>query len=198
MKNQMTKRMIVALIWIAFHGAHIVQAGFSVNTPVNSSDFDDEIAPSDNNVVRAMSGGRVGYIKTNSWVRYADFDFGAGATNFTIEAAAPNAGRSIEVRLGATNGTLIGTLSLPVAGSFTNFLWSSTTLSPPPSGTNHLFLKFLGSGNGFLFDTRSFLVSGPASFVPKAVGVSFRMRLASSRVNVSAVLQIASASAFFR
>ena len=170
----MTKRIIVALMWIVFHGGHILHAGFSVNTPVNSSDFDDEIAPGDNNLIRAMSGGKVGYIKTNSWVRYSNFDFGAGATNFAIEASAPNAGRSIEVRLGATNGTLIGTVSLPATGSFTNFQWSSTALLPTPSGTNHLFLKFLGSGNGFLFDTRGFLLSGPASFVPKATGVPFR------------------------
>lgn len=172
----MTPRIIAALIcfFVSAGQPQSLQAAFSVNTSVNSSDFDDEIAPADDNLIRATSGGRIGYIKTNSWVRYADFDFGLGATNFSIEASAPNAGRTIEVWLGATNGTLLGTVAVPHTGSFTNFQWASTALSPLPGGTKQLFLKFIGSGNGFLFDTRSFLVSGPARIVPKAAGVSFR------------------------
>lgn len=163
---------LLALV-ICFCPLHL-RAEFTVNTPVHSSDFDDEIAPSDDNLVRAMSGGRVGYIKNGSWVRYSGFDCGAGATNFAIEASAPGAGRIIEIRLGATNGTLIGSVALPNTGSFTNFQWSAGGLAPTPAGTNDLFLTFLGSGTGFLFDTRSILLSGPASVVPKTVGVSFR------------------------
>ncbi|MFO1512267.1 MAG: carbohydrate-binding protein [Verrucomicrobiota bacterium] len=121
-----------------------------------------------------MSGGRVGFIKNGSWVRYSGFDCGAGATNFMIETAGTSSGGSIELRLGATNGALIGSVSVTSTGSNTNFQWRSTALSPQPAGTNHLFLRFLGTGSGFLFDVRSFLLSGPASFVPKAAGVSFR------------------------
>ncbi len=165
---------MLALIWIVFQGDQILQAGFSVNTSVNASDFDDEIAPGDNNLVRAMSGGRVGYIKNGSWVRYAGFDCGAGATNFMIETAAAGAGGTIEVRLGATNGTLIGSVTVTNTGSNTNFQWCAATLSPQPSNTNHLFLMFLGNGSGFLFDIRNFLLSGPASVVPKAAGNPIR------------------------
>ena len=166
-------------MWIFFLGGQIVQAAFSVNTPVNSSAFDDEIEPPNNaNLVRVASDGsgglKVGYIKNGCWVRYSNFNFGAGATNFAIEASAPNAGSTIELRLGSTNGTLIGSVTVPDADSFTNYQWCSATLSPVPSGTNHLFLKFLGSGSGFLFDIRNFLFSGPTSYVPKAAGVPFR------------------------
>ena len=73
------KNTILALLWLFLPSNLPVQAEFAVNTPVHSSDFDDEIAPSDNNLIRAMSGGRIGYIETNSWVRYANFDFGQGA-----------------------------------------------------------------------------------------------------------------------
>lgn len=169
----MNKR-ILALMWLGLQIPLALQAGAAVNTPVYSSDFDDEIAPSDNNLVRAMSGGRVGYIKNGSWVRFANFDFGAAATNCAIEVAAQNSSSTIEFRLGATNGPLVGVVTVVNTGSNTNFQWRSTPLSPPPSGTNHLFLKFFGSGSGYLFDTRSFLVSGPANAVPKAAGVLFR------------------------
>jgi len=174
MRNHTKPRILLALIWISFQGGQILQAGFSVNTPVNASDFDDEIAPGDNNLVRPMSGGRVGYIKNGSWVRYAGFDCGTGATAFVIETAANSSGGTIEVRLGATNGTRISSMTVVNSGSNTNFQWRSAALSPAPSGTNDLFLKFLGGGSGYLFDIRSFLLSGPASVVPKAVGVSFR------------------------
>lgn len=174
MMHHMPMRTILAPMWVLLLGGQLLHAGFAVNTPVASSDFDDEIAPSDNNLVRAMSGGRVGYIKNGSWVRFADMDFGAGATNLAIEVAAQNSSSSIELRLGATNGTLIGVVAVANTGSNTNFQWRSVTVTPQPSGTNRLFLKFLGSGSGYLFDTRSLLVSGPPSYVPKAAGVSFR------------------------
>jgi len=171
--SKLTKTVVVLLCFF-FHGGQIVQAAFWVNTPVNSSDFDGEIAPSDPNLVRAMSGGRVRYIKNGSWVRYSGFDFGAGATNFVIEATSANAGGTIELRLGSTNGTLMGSVTVTNTGSNTNLQWIPSTLSPPPSGTNQLFLKFLGSGTGFLFDIRSFIFTGPTDPASKGAGIAFR------------------------
>jgi hypothetical protein len=107
-------------------------------------------------------------------VVYTNFNFGLGATNLSIEASAPGSGRSIELRLGSLTGPLIGIVTVTNTGSFANFQWCSSVLSPQPSGTNHLFLKFLGSGTGYLFDIRSFIVNGPPTPVQKNVGVSLR------------------------
>jgi Carbohydrate binding module (family 6) len=158
------------LLTCAIAAGPLSLAAFSVNDTIFSSDFDDEIAPADANLVRATSGGRIGYIKNNAWVRFADFDLGAGPTQFSIEVASPGSGNAIEVRLDSPAGPLIGTLALPSTGSFTNFQWCTTTLPSAPGGMRHLYLKFLGGGSGYLFDTRALVVTGPYSVVPKAVG----------------------------
>lgn len=152
--------------------AHAGQAPSDINSPIHSRDFDDEIDPLDANRVRVISYGssqfRVGYIKIGCWVRYSGFNFGAGVSDFEIETATNRNGDKIELWLNATvnpdrtlsGGTKIGSVTASSTGGFTTFKTLSTALSPFPSGTQDLFLKFVGNGTGtgaeYLVDTRTF------------------------------------------
>ncbi|MGC1479581.1 MAG: carbohydrate-binding protein [Chthoniobacterales bacterium] len=98
------------------------------------------------------SGGKLSDIQNGEWVRYNGFQFGAGAGRFDISAASPSAGRQVELRLGAVDGTVIGTVEIGATGSFDSYVTFSTALNPVPTGEQDLYLVFLGEGSGPLMD----------------------------------------------
>ena len=56
---------------------------------------------------------------------------------------------------GSPTGTVLGTVTVPVTGSWETFTEVSTTLSGAPAGTTTLYLTFHG-GSGTLFDVDAF------------------------------------------
>ncbi len=148
------KQIIRITLSIIALATQAIGAGFQLEMNVLSGDFDAEIAPADPDSVRS-DNGKVAYIKNDTWVAYHNFDFGQGATYFWIEGASGGAGGTIEVRTGAVNGPLIGSVNIPATGGWTAFRQFGSAVSPSVTGVHDVYFKFVGGG-GYLFDTRSF------------------------------------------
>jgi hypothetical protein len=102
------------------------------------------------------TGQKIGSIENNTWASY-QLDFASGATSCAIRGASATAGGTIELRLGSTTGTLIGSCVVPATGGWNNFVDLSCTVSGV-SGAQTLFLVFKG-GSGALLDVDYFQFS---------------------------------------
>ena len=95
-------------------------------------------------------GMNVGWIENGDWIKVKGAAFGTGATSFTARVASATSGGRIELRLGGTSGTLVGTCTVAGTGGWQTW----TTISCPVSGatgTHDLYLRFTG-GSGNLFN----------------------------------------------
>ncbi|MGJ8673537.1 carbohydrate-binding protein [Rubritalea sp.] len=122
----------------------------------NAAGFDNESAPSNNNVVRDLTT-HIGYITNNSWVAYNEFNFALPATSFEVSASSATSGGTLEVRVGSSTGTLISSVAVPNTGGWSNFTNLTGQISNAPSGVNDLYFVFKGA-TGFLMDVQSFKV----------------------------------------
>jgi hypothetical protein len=81
-------------------------------------------------------------------------DFGPGTLGLSARIASAGAGGNIEVRLGATNGTLVGLIPVPVTGGWQTWTTQGTALTNA-SGVQNLVLRFAslsGTGTAYLFN----------------------------------------------
>lgn len=97
----------------------------------------------------SASGGIVGSTDGGDWMRYDNVNLSSGYTTFTARYARDYTGTgTVEIRLGSTTGTLVGTLSAPNTGGWSTFGTASTTLTGA-SGTQNVYIVFpSGFGNG--------------------------------------------------
>jgi arabinoxylan arabinofuranohydrolase len=101
--------------------------------------------------VASEGGLAVSFINNNDYIKVKGVAFGNGAKTFNARVASAGSGGKIEVRLGSTSGTLVGTCTVGVTGSWTTWATVSCPISGA-TGTQDLFLKFTGSGSGYLFN----------------------------------------------
>lgn len=96
-----------------------------------------------------LGGEQLGGITGGSWSRYGHVDFGATAPATFIARAAvdASAGGSIEIRLDARDGTLLGTCTLASTGSWTAYQEFSTPISAA-TGAHDLYLVFKPAPGG--------------------------------------------------
>jgi len=90
-------------------------------------------------------GGQcIGWVNDGDWVRYERVDFGQGAvTQLEIRAASETSGGTIEVRLDAPDGKLLGTCKVPNTGGWQS--WRSFDVQiEPTGGVRTLYLVFRG------------------------------------------------------
>lgn len=98
-----------------------------------------------------LSGtGNVGYITNGSWIKFAGHVFSEYDYQFSFAASSQTAGGNIELRLDATNGTLIGTATVTSTSSWSNYQVVAAAITQT-SGTHDLYLVFTG-GSGYLFN----------------------------------------------
>ncbi|GGK89141.1 glycosyl hydrolase [Sphaerisporangium melleum] len=103
----------------------------------------------------ASGGKTVGYIENGDWAGYASVST-QGAKGFSARVSSAGAGGTIQIRSGSATGTLLGSVSVPVTGSWDTFTTVSTTLTGSASGP--VFLVFTG-GSGSLFDIDTFTIT---------------------------------------
>jgi len=70
----------------------------------------------------------VGYFYAGSWLAFPDIDL-TGYTHVAANVASAQAGGSMEIRLDAPDGTLVGTLTVPNTGSWETFARTEAALS---------------------------------------------------------------------
>ncbi|KAK4113533.1 carbohydrate-binding module family 6 protein [Canariomyces notabilis] len=89
-------------------------------------------------------------INNNDYIKVKGVAFGsAGAKSFTARVSSATSGGKIELRLGSTSGTLLGTCSVPGTGGWQRWSSANCTVSGA-TGTHDLFFRFTG-GSGELF-----------------------------------------------
>ncbi len=95
-------------------------------------------------------GLNLGYIENGDWVRLRGVDFGPGAEQFTARVASDGSGGSIELRLGAVDGPLVGTCAVPPTGGWQDWATVSCPVANA-TGIHDLYLVFTGDP-GYLFN----------------------------------------------
>lgn len=100
--------------------------------------------------VCSEGGLDVANIENGDYIKVEGVAFGNGATTFTARVSSANSGGKIELRLGSTSGTLIGTCSVGGTGGWQT--WQTVTCSVSgATGTQDLFFRFTG-GSGYLLN----------------------------------------------
>ena len=92
----------------------------------------------------ASEGGmNVGWIENGDWIKVKGVSFGTGASSFSARVASASSGGRIELRLGGTGGTLVGTCNVPGTGGWQT--WTTVTCAVNgATGTHDLYLRFAG------------------------------------------------------
>jgi len=88
-------------------------------------------------------------LQNGDYVKIKGVAFGDGAKSFTARVASAGSGGKIELRLGSTSGTLVGTVTVAGTGGWQTWASVNTTVEGA-TGTKDLFLRFTG-GSGELF-----------------------------------------------
>lgn len=103
--------------------------------------------------VCSEGGIDVGYINNGDYIKVKGVAFGPspGAHSFSARVASGASGGSIQIRLGSTSGTLVGSCTVPGTGGWQT--WTTVTCSVSGAvGTQDLYFVFQGSGSGYLFN----------------------------------------------
>ncbi|KAL5117476.1 hypothetical protein ACEQ8H_004641 [Pleosporales sp. CAS-2024a] len=94
----------------------------------------------------------VSYINNGDYIKVKGVAFGStGAKTLSVRVASAASGGKIEVRLGSTTGTLVGTCTVAGTGGWQTWATVSCPISGA-TGTQDLFFKFTGSGSAELFN----------------------------------------------
>jgi len=95
------------------------------------------------NAASSEGGECIGFIENGHWVKYERVDFGPRADELELRVASATAGGTVEIRLDAPNGELLG--ACPVSNTGGWQAWTSCTARiKPVSGVKTLCLLFKG------------------------------------------------------
>lgn len=111
-------------------------------------------------VAKAVSHGgkQVGYITSGDWFSFDPVNL-ANITGLSVRYASGGAGGTLEVRNGAPDGDLLGTLQLSNTGSWETLKQSESIDITDPGGSNELFFVAKGGG-GDIFDVDDITFEG--------------------------------------
>ena len=109
----------------------------------------------------AEGGQSVGDIQNGDWIAFTPYLL-AGQGRFTARVASAGSGGTLSVRAGSPTGAVLGSVTVPVTGSWETFAEVSTALTGAPAGTTALYLTFQG-GAGTLFEVDAFTFAPPTS-----------------------------------
>ncbi|WP_438025758.1 glycoside hydrolase family 43 protein [Sorangium sp. So ce233] len=102
-------------------------------------------------------GMNLSNINDGDWVRLRGVDFGEGAESFSARVASAGEGGSIELRLDAPDGMLVGTCAVDATGGWQ--AWSDVSCAVDgATGVHDLVLVFTG-GESYLFNVNSWQFS---------------------------------------
>lgn len=91
-------------------------------------------------------------IDNNDFIKVSNLDFGTGGTaRFLARVASGGAGGVVEIRLGSTTGTLLGSLQVAPTGGPLQWRTDSVAVTSV-TGIRDLFLVFRGGNTGNLFN----------------------------------------------
>ena len=98
-------------------------------------------------IIGTGSGEGIGYIENGDSLTFKNVNFGSGATKFTANVASDVENpTTIDIRLGSSTGTRIGTLEVGSTGGWNDYTELSTNISSV-TGENDIVLVFSGAVN---------------------------------------------------
>lgn len=131
-------------------------SGFEALSTIEAEDYCDQYGIQSETCDEG--GEDIGYIQNGDWIKFNDVDFSYGASIFEARVASANSGGNIELRLGSTTGTLIGTCAVSGTDNWQSWETVSCDVSGA-SGINDLYLVFTG-GSSYLFNINWIEFSG--------------------------------------
>ena len=96
------------------------------------------------------AGNAIGYITDGSYIVFRNLDFESGAEGFRVSAASATEGGTIEIRIGGSDGTLIGTCDIPGTDGWNEYQEMSCK-TKQCTGAHDVYLVFKGD-DGYLFN----------------------------------------------
>lgn len=112
--------------------------------------------------VCSAGGMNLSSLDNNDWTMVEGVDFGtSGTSSIATRVASNKTGGTIEVRLGSSTGTLIGTVNVPNTGGLQTWQTATATITRT-TGVHNVYFVFKGNGSSlFNVDYWSFSNSGP-------------------------------------
>jgi hypothetical protein len=108
-------------------------------------------------------GDDVGWIQDGSWLEYAGVNFGNGLSGSLQARIASivqgNDFGSIQFRLDSLSATPFATIRVSGTGGWQNWVTSSATTSPIPSGTHNLYVTFADATGGDFVNVNWFQIT---------------------------------------
>lgn len=138
----------------------------SAFTNIEAEDYNSVSGSKIDTIGLTDGSSALGYISRGDYILYNNINFGSGASSFKARVAcgSDNA-RNIELRLNASTGTLIGTLSINSTGSWDNYEEISVNLDSV-TGLNDLYMVFDGAVN---FDWFTFIPANTQTPFPSTI-----------------------------
>ena len=103
----------------------------------------------------AEGGKTVGDIHNGDWISFDPYKVN-NATSVLVRASSGGTGGTVQFRTGSPTGTVIGSATIPVTGSWETFTTVTVPITSPPAGTTSLYVTFAGTGTAALLDLDSF------------------------------------------
>lgn len=98
-----------------------------------------------------QGGMDVTWINNKDYVQVIGVNFGTGAVSFTASVASAKDGGTIELRIDAVDGPIIGTCTVPGTGGWQT--WNNISCAVTGAAEVHdLFFVFYGADDYFLFN----------------------------------------------
>ena len=114
-------------------------------------------------IIGTGSGEGIGYIESGNTLTFKNINFGSGASKFTANAASDvDNPTTIDIRIGSSTGTRIGSLQVGSTGGWNDYTELSTNITSV-TGVNDVVLVFSGPVN---IDWFTFTKGGGSDPVP--------------------------------
>jgi len=143
----MKKQLLISLLLMLFSAI-----GFSQTVQRIEAETFNTASGAKAETNATLSGtGNVGYIKNGTWIKFTGHVFNQYDASFTV-AASGTTGGTVEFRLDAADGTLIGTATVSGSTGWSDYKKFSTAITST-TGTHDLYLVFKHPTNtGYLFN----------------------------------------------
>lgn len=148
-----------------------ITAGTKIDafTKIQAENYTDISNDSIKPIYYTPSDSAIAYVQSGNYINFNNVDFKTGALSFKANVVcASGSTTDIQIRLGSSTGTLLGTLSVPSTGSWDIYNELSCNISNV-IGTHNLYLVFTGPVN---FDWLVFSKEG-LSASPTPTSVSY-------------------------
>jgi glucose/arabinose dehydrogenase len=102
----------------------------------------------------AHGANAAGAIENGDWISYTPYDL-AGVTGFAVRASSAGAGGTVELRAGAADGPVIGSVEVGPTGDWESYVDVTGAVAEWPADATELFVVFTG-GDGQLLQLDEF------------------------------------------